>query len=434
MENKSKFARLLYKSKISFIEKYNLETQDMLDILLNYRITLDNKNHEDLKNFFYAIKKIGSMFEFERLSQVGGMYEEYLNTTKNITDDSHKVFSNIIKGIGIVKEELRSLRMELIKEENILISDSNYYIDNEKTEENKRKKILILDDDVLTLNIIKDAFEMRGHSIITTSKSYDAIKIITELDIDLIISDIVLPELDGFKILELLKRKNMHVPVIFLTAKQVIQDKIEALSKGVDDYITKPFNLEEVIARVERALERNDNYKARINRDTFTGAYNKTYFEKKIKEYQNNIKTDGIKLSVAFVDIDKFKEINDNYGHLVGDFILKELISELKEHLEDKDLIFRFGGDEFIILFFNKDEEAAYSIMESFRNSIINKKFRYNELKPHINISISTGITYVSEIDETSMIIERADKCLYRSKNSGRNSTICYSKVKNKLN
>lgn len=295
-------------------------------------------------------------------------------------------------------------------------------------------RILILDDDVVTLNILKEIFRKSGYSVILCSNSFEVIRKIKENKIDIAIIDLILPEMDGFEIIELIRKTEPELPVIMLSGNSNTENKIRALRIGADDYITKPFEEKELIARVERALARALNFKAISIEDGLTVAYTKCYFWRKIEEikgaYQRNKKT----FSVAFVDMDDFKNINDTYGHLTGDEALKCFVYALKSSLRFTDYVFRFGGDEFVILFPETNEKKAYNALERFRNSINYEKCMKDNIGIAFEGSFSAGITEIKGIDdEVEDIIKRADMALYEAKAKGKNKT-CIYEVPHQLN
>jgi diguanylate cyclase (GGDEF)-like protein len=175
---------------------------------------------------------------------------------------------------------------------------------------------------------------------------------------------------------------------------------------------------------VNRALERNSNYRI----DELTGAYTKKHFRKRIKEAQNKLLKNGEIFSIAFIDIDHFKDINDTYGHIMGDIILKKFADIIKCTIRSKDELFRFGGDEFIVIFPKATDNQVYNILERIRKEIQSNLIYYNKTDKPINISFSAGIGTIKDANQTiEELIEITDKYLYMAKQQGRNK-ITYQK------
>lgn len=128
---------------------------------------------------------------------------------------------------------------------------------------------------------------------------------------------------------------------------------------------------------------------------------------------------------ISMIDIDDFKKINDNYGHAVGDFILKEIISEISRNLNDEDIVCRYGGDEFIILHAEDDKTRVSKLMKKILKKIENKKFAYDDRK--VSVTLSVGVFITEEHGIGSKILEKLDKALYKAKDKGKNTVVVYS-------
>lgn len=412
-----------------FIKEQDINIKNILYDLMKLRLTLDIKYKEHIKGFFENIQNTSDEFNNNKLSDIGKRYEDYIRDIDSIEECSDSFFSNILKGISEIKTEIDILKEKYNKSEQ---NENNTTVKVDDRECTKtRGEILVLDDDRFMLSILQDAFESRGYKVIAITNPYEAIEMILNRNINLALIDIVMPKLNGFEVFEILKKNNIDVPVIFLTGKLVTEYKVDALRKGVDDYITKPFDINEVIARAERAIIRSKVYKSKLTTDRLTGIYNKGFFIEKIIEYKNSLDMSEQSISVAFMDIDDFKIINDTYGHVVGDYILKDYANFMKSYIDEQDLLFRFGGDEFLILFYGKDEQYAFKQMESIRKGLNEVYFKYDCIEDKIKLSISAGITYVAQEDDIEEILDRADKCLYKSKELGKNRTVCFTGAKN---
>lgn len=237
----------------------------------------------------------------------------------------------------------------------------------------------------------------------------------------------ILPGIDGFKMTKIIRDIDPILPIIIISSKNDLETKINVLKIGADDYITKPINMEEFYARIDRTLDRTTNYNALSIKDGLTGVYTKEYFWERAKEkfalYNRNKET----FSIAFVDIDDFKTVNDNLGHLVGDKILKCFARILKNTLRSTDLIFRFGGDEFIIIFPETREMEAKLVLERFNRTKRCSKCGNEQCITVTNVNFSAGITEIKSAEDTvEKMIGRADKALYDAKGNGGNGIFIY--------
>ncbi len=291
-------------------------------------------------------------------------------------------------------------------------------------------RILIVDDDAVILNVLKDIFNKRGYHVTLCSNSFEVNEKIKENKIDIAIIDLILPEIDGIEIVESIRKTEPELPIIMLSGSADTGNKIRALGIGADDYITKPFEEKELVARVERALTRASIFRAACIEDGLTEAYTKNYLWRKIKEYMCAYQRNKKAFSIAFIDMDNFKNINDTYGHLIGDEALKCFVYALKASLRLTDYVFRFGGDEFVVLFPETDEKNAYNNLERFRNNFAHDRIKKNSTSIVFDGTFSAGITEVKGTDvEVEDIIRRADMALYEAKAQGKNRTCIYLSI-----
>lgn len=167
--------------------------------------------------------------------------------------------------------------------------------------------------------------------------------------------------------------------------------------------------------------EEKNMIKDMAQKDYLTGLYNRRYlFEIGEKMFQNHLRG-NMKIAAAMIDIDFFKKINDTYGHMAGDFILKTVSDTLKDNLRKADVIARYGGEEFCILLSIKNEKDGFDVMEKVRSIIENQNFIYEDKK--IDVTVSIGVTEKIEVS-LEKSIQNADEMLYKAKESGRNRVI----------
>ncbi len=287
----------------------------------------------------------------------------------------------------------------------------------------KDKKILIVDDAVANLDILVNL--LVDYDVIDTTNGQDALEILASEAVDLILLDIMMPDMDGYEVCQRIKQnpKNQDIPIIFITAKTEEDDIEKAFLVGGKDYITKPFKSKEILARVKTQLEIRSliaDLEYNCAHDQLTGIYNRRKFFKVAEEqWLNSAKL----LHAAIVDIDKFKSINDTYGHPVGDLVLKKVAELAKEKLKNH-LFARFGGEEFVVLFFNCTDHAVMETIEQLRLSIAGLQIQADKDKI-VQVTISTGIAgYQADIHSLDDLLRVADEALYQAKTSGRNRTV----------
>jgi len=293
----------------------------------------------------------------------------------------------------------------------------------------KKKTILIVDDTIAILNILNDILE--DYDVIDATNGEDALQIIEEENIDLILLDIVMPNMDGYEVCSRLKanKQTADIPVIFITAKTDEDSIAKAYEVGGADFVTKLIKPRELLSRVKKELKMQDmveELKLLASTDPMTKLYNRRYFSK-ISEYTVNLaKRDEKDISIVILDIDDFKHINDTYGHHIGDEVIISLANILLKNKRKSDIVCRYGGEEFVLLLPNTSFEGAKIVAQKLQQDT--EQFVL-ELADNfkINFTISLGVAYVdiTQPRAIEVAIKYADEALYRAKNSGKNK-VCY--------
>ena len=297
----------------------------------------------------------------------------------------------------------------------------------------ENKTILIVDDTVENLDILGEL--LNKYDVIDAINGKDALEIVKDEQIDLILLDIMMPEMDGFEVCKILQSniETKDIPIIFITAK-TDEDSIEkAYDMGGLDYVTKPFKPKELLARVKTQLKvqnLQNELKLLASTDSMTKLYNRRYFTK-ISEYTLKLsKRENHNVSIIMLDIDKFKNVNDTYGHQVGDDVIIMLANKLMEHQRKSDIVCRYGGEEFVVLLPNTSIEGANSVAKKIREDVEQLTIKLDS-KKELNFTISLGISQVDMKNDINIesALKSADDALYEAKNSGRNK-ICISNIK----
>jgi len=296
--------------------------------------------------------------------------------------------------------------------------------------EGKAAKILICEDNVAENNLLTEFFTAHNYEVINDYDGTGVIEKVIKENPDIIILDIRLGKVDGLEICRRIKeeRTNEFMPIVLVTAYfEGVKDKINALEIGADDILPKPFDLNELLARVKSLLKIKILYERTqylATHDLLTGTYNRVYLmsflEKEEKLYHRYRTT----FSFALVDIDNFKSINDTYGHQIGDKILNQIATVLKNTLREVDILARYGGDEFAIVFphINKENaiKACLRILSSISELELSITSPAGEQK--LKLTVSIGVASLPEdgnsIDE---LIHKTDDALYKAKSGGKN-------------
>lgn len=253
----------------------------------------------------------------------------------------------------------------------------------------------------------------------------------------LLLLDWEMPKLNGIEVCERVIAQNSQTPayIVLLTSRTRSEDIVEGLSKGASDYLCKPFDRGELQVRLQvgkRMIEMQDKLNATLieltelsRLDGLTGLLNRRAIMESLPIEIKRIERQNQVLCVGMCDIDHFKKINDTYGHLVGDVVIKEVTQRMQEALRGYDLIGRYGGEEFLAITPVMDIECCLMVYERICQSIANEPVIVNDLA--IAVTISSGITIYSPIDDgqdINKLVDRADKALYQAKDAGRNQVV----------
>jgi len=304
----------------------------------------------------------------------------------------------------------------------------------EKTEEKKKNSLLIVDDNNIHLFALSSILESE-YTIYMAKNGEEAVEKAKEFLPDLILLDIIMPKMNGYQaVLELRKNeKTKNIQIIFITSLDDDQNEIKGLSFHAIDYICKPYNIEIVKLRIQNNMERINQFRFMEKSsflDNLTGLPNRRSFESKIgKEWKQAIREQK-HISILLLDLDKFKSVNDTYGHQQGDIVLKYVSEIFTQVLKrGSDFAARWGGEEFAAVLYNAQLEEAIKIAEAIRCEIEKANIPCGE-ENFIKITISIGIN--SQIPEKSSsmedFIKKADMALYTAKQNGRNR-LCWDET-----
>jgi len=287
----------------------------------------------------------------------------------------------------------------------------------------ENQKILIIDDNNENIKVAANIIKADNNIVWATLNVKEGIKIAEMKSPDLILLDVQMPIMDGYEACRILKSKpeTKNIPIMFMTARTGDESIHRAYKAGAVDYITKPIKKLELLARVQTQLKLSNMIKC-LKEASVTDGLTKLYNHKKILELLN-LEIDRAKrykrpLSIMMLDIDRFKSVNDEYGHVVGDKVLEQLAFEVKEQIRDLDTVGRYGGEEFLIIFPEINKSQAYQVAERLRKSVESLTFDNG-----LTITISGGLSEFTD-EKDQFLVNEADNNLYKAKNSGRNKIV----------
>jgi len=297
------------------------------------------------------------------------------------------------------------------------------------------KSVLIIDDsDTVREQIARTLREAAlFEQIHQAADGIDAFKLLLAKRIDLILCDLEMPRIDGIKLLGMItgREELRNIPVIMLTGREDRELKIKLLGQGASDYVTKPFDPGELVARVKVHLKikslqdelklSNELLKQLSNTDPLTHLYNRRYMMEMLEKELQRAERKGTPLSLIMMDIDHFKKVNDQYGHQSGDKVLQAIAKLATMGMRSYDFAARYGGEEFVLVMPETAHDDAMTIAERLRFRIQAHSFTgpIRSLKTTISMGVATYPTpFIASIDD---LIREADEALYRAKANGRN-------------
>lgn len=286
------------------------------------------------------------------------------------------------------------------------------------------KNILIVDDNRENIDILLGLLD--SYDPLVALNGEKAISLALRNYLDLILLDILMPGINGIEVCRKLKEniKTKNIPIIFITAKTDEDTIEEAFEAGGVDFVTKPFKPRELLSRVKTHLEMQEliqNLEFLSYYDQLTGIFNRRKF---FEVGENMFMTQPESLYAFMMDIDKFKRINDTYGHPTGDIVIRKVSKVMTDVLKDKALLGRIGGEEFAVLISAGDDEKAFEVIEKIRRGVEQLSIQ-SDKGDLLKVTISGGVgKYDDSMANLDMLLHKADEALYDSKNQGRNRSI----------
>jgi len=291
-----------------------------------------------------------------------------------------------------------------------------------------RPRLLIVDDQPVNLQVLYQIFGKDSDVFMATS-GQQALEVCRQKSPDLILLDVVMPDMDGIAVCKQLKAdpETQNIPVIFVTSQDSPEEETQGLEVGAVDFITKPVNPAVVRARVKTHLTlkvQADALRTLASIDGLTGIPNRRLFDERMAAEWRACRRTNTSLSVIMIDVDHFKKYNDRYGHLEGDNCLKQVAKILRDgNWRGRDLVARYGGEEFVCLMPETDLIGAKSKAESLRRQLEDLALPHDASANAAYVTISVGVATIVPLDENdvAVLLGAADEQLYKAKQGGRN-------------
>jgi diguanylate cyclase (GGDEF)-like protein len=291
--------------------------------------------------------------------------------------------------------------------------------------DNSPLTVLVIEDHPDQRDLLAIVLKREGYQVITAANGLEALEKLENENVQIALSDIMMPKMDGF---ELIKRIRANpalksIYLILITARIQEGDRVRGLDLGADDYITKPFSFSELLARVRvgtRVVQYQQHLEYQSQIDSLTGLFNRRAFEKKIHEEFERSKRYHNPLSVLIFDLDNFKNINDTYGHHGGDTALVKISETLREMTRQSDFSARFGGEEFVMILPETDQDNAFQVANKIHGAVRSSSFGTTNRPFALTVSIGVSSSSTRAYSTWREMLDDADKAMYLAKNTGK--------------
>lgn len=295
-------------------------------------------------------------------------------------------------------------------------------------------RVLIADDDITSRRVLEVLLRKSGYEVVVTTNGMEALAQLQQPGApDIAVLDWLMPEMDGIDVCRNLRADDPTAAryLILLTARGRTEDVVEGLVSGADDYITKPFDRQELLARVkvgERIIKlqhdiisAHEELRVLATRDSLTATWNRRVILEQVGQELTRAQRKQAGLSLAMVDIDHFKRVNDTYGHLCGDEVLREVSSRLAASLRPYDAVGRFGGEEFLVVMAECSDAEARAVGARLCACVSERPIAWHDDSISLTVSVGVATAYDTKGLSVENLIRVADDALYRAKSAGRN-------------
>lgn len=298
------------------------------------------------------------------------------------------------------------------------------------------EEVLLVEDSLVVRASLRQQLQARGFVVTEAEDGAGALRAADGAPPDVILLDVELPGMDGYEVLDHLKASDRlrHIPVVFLTGRTDSGEMVRALASGAHDYLRKPFESSELIARIEAAVREKsaqDQLRQRVGEldraariDALTGLYNRRELDERLAGLASHGRRNGIEIGVLLVDVDRFKQINDTLGHATGDAVLQEIAVRLRAEVRAEDIVGRWGGEEFLLLAPGSDLKGRQQLAERLRRAVADGPIITRD-GHRLAVTISVGCAG-GPADDPGIVLARADAARYGAKAAGRDVVACW--------
>lgn len=420
------------KAALDIVEKNNPDLI-LLDIMMpemdGYEVTSRLKSDPERKNIPIILVTALTGDDDKRKGLDAGA-DEFINKPINAPELEARIVS-LLK-LKEYREQLKSRK----ESQNLMIQECGDVSFTRKKQDNL-PSVLVVEDDRKSLNLLTSYLSSMPCNIEVVHTGEEALKVVSEKKIDVMLLDLMLPTMDGFEVCRKVKEneKSYPVQIVMVTGLSDTASKVKGIEAGTDDFLIKPIDRDELQARLmalfkkkaylDQLLEKVGNAFQVAITDRLTGIYNHGYFKHYLNMEYKRSKRQGHALGLLMIDVDDFKKFNDTYGHPCGDQLLQKVAKIIKDNIREVDFAARYGGEEFAVLLPYVDLNRARTIAERLLGKI--NSFSCLESAPGVAVSVSIGLSLFPEYAQTpEKLVRSADEALYTAKRRGKNCVSVY--------
>ncbi len=291
-------------------------------------------------------------------------------------------------------------------------------------------RILIVDDDVILADYYALILTKEGMEVSIMSQPKNIFQDIAKHDPEMILMDIHMPECSGLELAKLIRLQDNYltIPIVFLSTENKLENQLTALGLGGDDFLNKPIGDEHLVLSVTARVQRARQLSGLMSKDSLTGLLKHAHIKQQLMTELSRAKRQKSVVSFIMIDIDHFKQVNDNYGHMMGDRVLKNLARLLQQRLRKTDSIGRYGGEEFALVLPDTDIDNALLVVNEIRQQF--SEMRFTHENSEFSVTFSAGLSGFPMYNAAEKINQTADEALYKAKHQGRNCVAISKMVK----
>ncbi|MEA3406018.1 MAG: diguanylate cyclase [Pseudomonadota bacterium] len=284
--------------------------------------------------------------------------------------------------------------------------------------------ILMVDDDPTIIELATFILRQAGMDATGITNPLETLEKISETKPDLILVDLHMPECTRIELARVIRQHSnlANIPIIFLSSETDSAVQLETALQGGDEFLPKPIKVDELAAFIQVRAKRARELSALMIKDGLTGLYNHTYSKELIDREMERVLRSGSSMSIAMLDVDFFKKVNDTHGHMVGDQVLRSLANYLTKRLRKTDYIGRYGGEEFVVIMPETLLEDAEKVMAGILTSFA--YVEHHAPDEDFTVTFSAGLVSSAQSKSTSELMKIADELLYKAKENGRNQVV----------